>query len=68
LQVSVQDPDNGGKGASPDEGSGKGGDERVGGGPGLLLPRGPQSTQSVPSVQEVNSAPGPPSSQSPSLL
>ena len=28
--------------------------------------RGPQSVQSVPSVQDENSAPGPPSSQSPS--
>ena len=35
--------------------------KKVGGGGGAAAPRGPQSAQSVPSWQEWNSAPGPPS-------
>ena len=45
-----------------------GGKLTLGGGGGGGPPRGPQSTQSVPREHEEYSAPGPPSSQSPSLL
>ena len=38
----------------------------AGGGAAAATMRGPQSLQSVPTEHEVNSAPGPPSSQSPS--
>ena len=45
-------------------GAGEGGRWGVGG--GGVLGRGPQSKQSVPNVQEINSEPGPPSSHEPS--
>ena len=60
----------GGEGGAVDGGeggafTGEGGEEAAGG--GGWKARDPQSTQSVPSVQYVYSAPWPPSSQSPSL-
>jgi hypothetical protein len=50
--------------AQPVYGDGGGGDGDGGGGGGM---RGPQSMQSLPRGHELNSAPEPPSSQSPSL-
>ena len=55
-----------GEGGAGGVGGGRGGGIGNGSGGGLKQ-RLPQSAQSVPSEQKLNSAPGPPSSQSPSL-
>ena len=69
TRTELQHPGGGGGAREGGEGEGGGGGAREGGegegGGGNIPHRGPQSVQSVPSEQTLNSDPGPPSSQLP---